>query len=147
VPRRSHAAAAGTLRQACRYALVGLGSNLLLYLAYLALTGAGFEHKLAMTLVFSSGAAITFVVNGRWSFGARGLGVASLGRYVAAYGMGYLLNLSLLWLFVDRWGLPHAPVQGVLILGVAAFLFVVHKVWVFRAPAAEPAVPDGTGSR
>jgi hypothetical protein len=61
--------------------------------------------------------------------------------------MGYLLNLSLLWLLVDRWGLPHAPVQGVLILGVAAFLFVVHKVWVFRAPAPEPAVPDGTGSR
>lgn len=128
------AAPARTLSQLLRYGVVGLASNVALYLVYLGLTAAGLGHKLAMSLVYGAGVALTFFVNGRWTFTAGSLGGATFARYVTAYGLGYALNLVLLWLLVDVGGWPHAPAQGLLILVVAGCLFLLHKFWVFRPP-------------
>lgn len=45
--------------------------------------------------------------------------------------MGYLLNLILLLLFVDWLDFPHQIVQGIAIVVVAIFLFVVLRIFVF----------------
>lgn len=141
------AAPARTLSQLLRYGLVGLASNAGLYLAYLGLTAAGLDHKLAMSLVYGAGVALTFFVNGRWTFAAGALGGATFARYVTAYALGYVLNLALLWLLVDAGGWPHAPVQGVLILVVAGCLFLLHKFWVFRPPPAVTTPKTDRGAR
>lgn len=140
-------APARTLSQLLRYGAVGLASNGALYLAYLGLTGAGLGHKLAMSLVYGAGVTLTFFVNGRWTFAAGALGGATFARYVAAYALGYALNLALLWLLVDVGAWPHAPVQGLLILVVAGCLFLMHKFWVFRLPSAAPTPPTDRGAR
>jgi putative flippase GtrA len=61
-----------TRSQFLRYALVGLGSNLLLYLAYLMLTALGVEHKTAMSFVYALGVTQTFFFNRAWSFQHKG---------------------------------------------------------------------------
>ncbi|MBS0543123.1 MAG: GtrA family protein, partial [Proteobacteria bacterium] len=61
-----------TLGQLIRYGIVGFASNAVGYLLYLAITAAGMEHKLAMTLLYAVGVAQTFVFNKRWSFGHGG---------------------------------------------------------------------------
>ena len=124
-----------TLRQFARYALVGVVSNLTLYLAYLGITGLGMGHKLAMTLLYVTGVLVTFVFNRNWTFGHDGFAHQAFARYVIAYVLGYLLNFGLLWFGVDHFNLPHQGVQAGAIIVVASCVFLIHKYWVFEAPA------------
>ncbi len=128
----------GTLGQLLRYGLVGLASNGVLYLAYLALTSVGVGAKLAMSLLYAVGVAQTFFFNKRWSFRHEGAHRATFVRYCASYVIGYAVNLAALHLLVDRLGLPHQVVQGVMILVIAALLFLLQKLWVFRTDSSTP---------
>lgn len=123
-----------TLRQMIRYGIVGAASNAVGYLLYLVITSAGMEHKLAMTLVYAISVAQTFIFNKRWSFDHDGSHGDAFVRYVISYGVGYIANLTALYLCVDRLGWPHQAVQGVMVFVVAALLFILQKFWVFRTP-------------
>lgn len=121
------------LMQFTRYALVGLGSNLLIYMLYLGLTAWGMGPKLAMSLLYALAVMQTFFFNRKWSFRHDGRVDRAFVRYVTTYVFGYFLNLFGLWLAVDRLGLPHEVVQGALILTLAVILFLCQKFWVFTA--------------
>ena len=125
-------------RQFIRFAIVGVISNTVLYIAYLLLTlTIGLEHKLAMTAVYISGVILTFILNRSWSFQHSGVAHTAFIRYILAYVIGYFVNLGVLWLAVDRLQLPHQSVQAVAILLVAICMFLLHKYWVFaHAPCA-----------
>ena len=125
--------------QLFRYAAVGIGSNVVLYLAYLLITSLGIGHKTAMTLLYVVGILQTFLLNRRWTFNHNGKVHSTFIRYVITYAMGYLINLIALYILVDRYGLPHQVMQGILIFTVAVFLFLLQKFWVFRnTQNAEP---------
>ncbi len=121
-----------------RYAVIGLISNLVLYVLYLAITSLGLGHKSAMTMLYALGVMQTFIFNRKWSFEHRGVAHRALVRYMAAYVFGYLLNITVLMLLVDRLGFPHQAVQGVMILVFAMALFLLQKYWVFVSVAHEP---------
>ena len=123
-----------TRLQLLRYACVGLGTNLLLYLAYLGLTSAGVGHKTAMTLLYATGVLLTFVANSSWSFERPSLSRMAFGRYLMAHVAGYALNWMLLWVAVDHLHLAHQAVQAAAIVLVAMVLFLLHKFWVFPPP-------------
>jgi len=127
-----------TLVHLFRYGVVGLASNGVLYLAYLGLTSAGLGAKLAMSLLYALGVAQTFLFNKQWSFGHEGDHGPAFFRYCASYAMGYLVNLIALLVLVDRLVLPHQIVQGLMILAIAALLFILQKFWVFRQPTSSP---------
>ncbi|HPE72087.1 MAG TPA: GtrA family protein [Candidatus Competibacter sp.] len=120
--------------QSLRFVIVGLTSNLVLYLLYLTLTTFGFGHKTAMTLLYLVGTLQTFIFNQRWTFEHRGVSQSAFVKYIAAYGLGYLFNLFALLLLVDLLRVPHEIVQGILILVLAVLLFLLQKFWVFRPP-------------
>ena len=124
-------------RQAMRFGIVGLASNVVLYLLYLLFTTAGMGHKTAMTLLFAIGTLQTFVFNKRWTFGHQGLLHATFVKYLSIYSLAYLLNLTALMVFADHLGFPHQIVQGVMVVTLALMLFLLQRYWVFRAP--EPA--------
>ena len=125
--------------QFVRFVVVGLMSNLVLYLLYLAITGIGVGSKLAMTLLYIVGALQSFLFNQRWSFGHRGRVGPAFARYVGALGMGYAVNLTGLMLFVDLLAQPHQLVQGVMVLVVAVMLFIAQRYWVFPQASASDA--------
>ncbi len=118
--------------QFTRYVIVGLVSNAILYLGYLALTAFGMGHKLAMTVLYVLGVCQTFFFNRSWSFQDSGRIQGAFVKYVTVYGTDYTINWSLLWLFVDELGLPHQVVQGILIFVVAVFIFLSLRFWVFN---------------
>lgn len=130
-----------TLIQAARFGIVGLASNGVGFCLYLLLTWVGVGPKLAMSILFCIGTLQTFVFNKRWSFQYRGQDRMVMLRYLAAYCMGYLVNLAALIVCVDYLHLRHAPVQGVMILVVAALMFLLQKFWVF-APPSPPINPS-----
>jgi putative flippase GtrA len=115
-----------------RFGTVGVVSNLVLYLLYVAATAAGIGHKTAMSVLYCLGVLQTYVLNGRWTFRRQGRPGAAA-RYGAVYCAGYLLNLALLYLLVDVAGLAHLAVQAGLIVVVALLTFLLQKHWVFRA--------------
>ena len=117
-----------------KYVVVGLGSNLVLFLLYLALTAKGMGHLLAMTLVYALGVVIGFALNRSWTFAHKGQWSPAMVRYVIAYILGYCFNLCMLFLLVNVMGFLHQPSQGGLILLTAVFLFLLQKYWVFKDP-------------
>lgn len=117
--------------QLFRYSLVGLLSNIAGYLVYLALTYLGCTPKITMSLLYSIGAAVGFFGNRSLTFEYQGSVMGAGGRYVVVHSFGYLINLSLLIVFVDKLGYAHQWVQAIAILMVAAFLFMAFKFYVF----------------
>ncbi len=124
-----------TVGELVRFTIVGVVSNALLFVLYLVMTQLGMGHKLAATLAYAAGVLQTFVFNRSWSFRADGALRPAFFRYVAAYAFGYVINMVALVVLVDRAGYPHRWVQGVMILLLAALLFLLQKLWVFRETA------------
>ena len=114
-----------------RYAIVGFGSNLALYLFYLLLTEYFIGHKSAMTIAYIIGVMANFVFNRKWSFEHRGSVYKSMGRYLFIVLIAYVINYWALYYFVDVLGYAHQLVQVVMIFAIAIFLFLMQKIWVF----------------
>lgn len=114
-----------------RFGLVGLVSNALIYLIYIIITHVGVEPKKAMTITYIVGVGIGFLGNRTWTFNHGGKMSSAALRYFIAHFFGYLLNLLILFLFVDLQGYAHQLVQAVAILVVAGYLFLASKYFVF----------------
>ena len=128
-------------RQLVRFGLVGLFTNMLLYILYLALTSLGVGYLLSVVVSYAGGILISFVSNKSWTFKYSGSGRTAFARYFSAYLAGLGLNLLILYILVDRFGLPHQLCQGFLILLFAASFFLLQKWWIF--PAEKSATNSG----
>lgn len=114
-----------------RFGFTGLATNVLGYLLYLFVTLAGVPPKIAMTVLYVVGVLISFSANRRWVFardtGREGAAV----KFGIAYGIGYVLNYSILYMFVDVLHYPHVYAQAVGIVAVAAFIYVASSIYIF----------------
>ncbi len=136
-------------RQGVRYAVVGAvvgaASNFVLYAAYLGLTAVGVGPKSAMTVLYAYGILQTYLLNKAWTFQQNGVKLRGFRRYHYEYLASYVLNIGVLYLFVDRLGMPHRIVQGIAIIGIAVLLFVAQRSWVFPdARHRQPTVVEST---
>lgn len=114
-----------------RYGIVGIFINCLLYVAYLFVVYLGLDPKQSMSLIYIVGLAIGFYGHRQLTFAHAGRIRRSITRYAFAHLIGYSINLSILFIFVDYFGWRHELVQGASIFVVAAILFVIYKYWVF----------------
>lgn len=121
------------IKQMIRFGVVGLMSNVLLYVLYLFFTVMGMGHKTAMTLLFVAGTLQTFVFNKHWTFEHQGIVRASFAKYLLTYFFAYILNLAALFFFADQLGYEHQIVQGLMIVFIAVVLFILQRYWIFRA--------------
>lgn len=119
------------LRQFFRYGLMGVAINLAGYLVYLLVTFLGVTPKITMSLLYIAGAAAGYWGNRKLTFMHHGSMLGSGMRYMVAHGIGYLINLTILMVFVDRLGFAHQWVQAVAIFIVAGYLFMAFKFFVF----------------
>jgi len=115
-----------------RYALVGVISNSTIYLVYLIITYFGVNSKIAMTLLYFIGLSIAFIGNSKWTFAGHKNSIQVVVRYLLTYSLSYLVNLSILIIFVDRLGYAHQLVQGSAILLIAVLHFILFKHFVFN---------------
>jgi putative flippase GtrA len=114
-----------------KFLVVGVTNTLGGYAFYAALIALGVNYAVALTLEYVAGIAYGFLLNKRWTFQARGGSGQQAWRYVALYGLIYVLNITLLMLLVERWALSPYLAQ-ILLLGFLTLLsFVVQKRWIF----------------
>lgn len=123
--------------QFLRFAVIGLVTNGLLFLAYLLATDLGIGHKTAMTSVYVSGVLLSFLLNRSWTFEHKGPVPSSLFRYLSTYALGYVLDLAGLLILVDHLGFSHRLVQLVLAFAIAVLVFFAQRHWVFPAQSRE----------
>lgn len=120
-----------SLAQILRYGGIGILSNSIGYMAYVAIVAAGVGHKIAMSLVYLVVFMMSLYGNRRFTFDQGGR-IAIVGlRFVAVYALGYFINLCLLFIFVDLFGCKHEFVQLASIGVIAALSFVLLKFFVF----------------
>lgn len=120
-----------TIRELFSFAFIGLITNFLGYGLYLVLTHLFSSPKLTMTFLYTFGAFVSFFANRRFTFKHDGkIGAAGI-RFLFVQLLGYILNLTLLLLFVDSLGYKHQIVQAIAILVVAIFLFLLSRHFVF----------------
>lgn len=115
-----------------RYAMVGVLTNVLGYLLYLAVTAwGGLSPKTTMTLLYFTGVFIGFIGNRQWAFRHTGAISAGFLRYLIAHAGGYCINFMMLHIFSYMLHYPHQLVQAVAIIVVAFYLFTAFKYFVF----------------
>lgn len=120
-----------SILQLFRYGIVGIGSNIGLYVFYLLITSYAIQPRVAAALSYVSGATIAFLVNRQWTFAYRGNFNRALVRYAVSHLLGFFLNFLIIHIFFERLGYAHQLVQGVAVVVVAGFLFVAFKYFVF----------------
>lgn len=119
------------LKQFFRYVLVGASCNLAGYCLYLLLTYGGLTPKLTVSILYPVGVLINFLANRKFTFNSQGFVGTSALRFLLAHIVGYLINISMLMILVDKAGLPHQLVQFAAVVLVAIYFFIVYRVFVF----------------
>ena len=119
-------------RQLFRYLVVGIVSNLTLYLGYLLLTDIGVGHKTAMSLLYAAGTSLTFIFNRNWTFQHNDHISHGFIRYSVMYAVGYFIDLIGLYLLVDIAGYPHQIIQLFLAILLAIMFFILMRLWIFN---------------
>ena len=120
------------IHQFAKFGLVGVLTNLSLYIGYVCLNFIGLQPIAAMSITYAIGVLLSFWGNRIWTFSYRGLSSLAFKRFAISYGFGYMLNLGALFLFVEVYGLPHHWVQACMIFLLAILLFSLQKFWVFK---------------
>ena len=118
--------------QLFRYGMIGVASNSLGYSIYLLVTFLGGTPKITMSVLYGFGMMISFLANRKLTFEHQGSALAAASRYLIAHSFGFLINLIILVILVDKMGFAHQWVQALAILIVALFLFLTMRFFVFR---------------
>ena len=81
--------------------------------------------------MYLAGVAVGYIANYRWTF-KNSKNRGAIIRYVQMHISGYMINLLLLFVFVDFLKYPHQIVQISAIIVIAALSFIACKLYVFR---------------
>lgn len=125
--------------QFVKFGIVGVSNTLLSFAVYtLLLKAFGVWYLAASGIGFAVGATNGFLWNRRWTFSGHVGDALTPVRWFVVQGSGLLVNLGLVYLFVDGLGLGELVGQAVTIAIVTLLTFFANRSWTFRAPA--PAV-------
>ena len=110
-----------------RYGVVGLGTNISLYLLFLLLIWLGMKPVLTSALCYVLGVAMSYLLNRSWTFASNSTHRRDLPRFVLAYVAGLLVTLVSRLLLVTPLG---APIAQIITIGIAALSIygVLHLV-------------------
>ena len=124
-------------RQFGKYVSVAIGSALIDWAFFGALTVFGTYHLYAQMVSRVSGGVFSFVVNKVWSFGVPEIDrtVIEGRRFLLLYLASYLLALSLLYLFADLLGLWTYVAKLFADFICFVFNFVIMRLYVYHKRA------------
>ncbi len=117
--------------QLLSYGIVGVFTNLTCYGLYILLTLSWLDPKVAVSLLYPIGAIFGYLGHSRFAFSYTGTHKRGISRYLQAHFLGYLINISILYVYTDLLGYPHPLIQAIAVFAVAGVLFVLFRYYVF----------------
>lgn len=118
------------MNQFRRFLLVGVGNTVVSFVVYRLLLALETPYVLAAALGFSVGAVNGYILNRRWTFGARDSARAQL-LYVAVQAAGAASTSLLVLLFVRVAGMGKVGAYLAAIPPVTVCMFVANRRWTF----------------
>ena len=124
-----------------RYVAVGATVNGLGYASYLLLTAFGLSPRVAVTTLLPVSLLAAFQGHARFTFPTDRVTLWDLraaARYLTVTLAGYAINLMLLSVLVDRFGMPHQLAQLLALAAIVPTMFVLLRHMVFRPAGRAP---------
>jgi putative flippase GtrA len=119
--------------QFVKFGIVGVSNTLIFFAVYtLLLKVFGVWYVAASGIGFAVGAVNGFLWNRAWTFKGHVGDALTPVRWFAVQTSGLLLNLGLVYLFVDGAGLDELVGQAVTIVIVTLVTFFANRAWTFR---------------
>lgn len=123
--------------QFLKFGLVGVSNTLITFAVYtLLLKALGVWYVAASGIGFAIGAINGFLWNRAWTFKGHVGDALTPVRWFVVQGCGLLVNLGLVYLFVDGAGLDKLIGQAFTIAIVTVLTFFANRSWTFRMRAA-----------
>jgi putative flippase GtrA len=114
-----------------KYIITGIISNSISYIFFIVLVYIFLlNYKIAISILYLCALLNNFTINRFWTFKSKKNYRSSLVYFLFFYFVGYLVNMTLLKLFVDDLLFPVGYVQGYLILFLAAYYYLVNKYFI-----------------
>jgi putative flippase GtrA len=122
--------------QFVKFGVVGVSNTLIFFLVYtLLLKVFGVWYVAASGIGFAVGAINGFLWNRAWTFRGHVGDALTPVRWFVVQTSGLLVNLGLVYLFVDGAGLGKLEGQAVTIVIVTVLTFLANRAWTFRGHA------------
>jgi putative flippase GtrA len=119
--------------QFVKFGIVGVSNTLIFFLVYtLLLKVFGVWYVAASGIGFAVGAVNGFLWNRRWTFSGHVGDALTPVRWFVVQASGLLVNLGLVYLFVDGIGLGELIGQAMTIVIVTVITFFANRAWTFR---------------
>jgi putative flippase GtrA len=123
--------------QFVKFGIVGVSNTLLTFAVYtLLLKVFGLWYLGASAIGFAVGAVNGFLLNRRWTFREHVGDALTPVRWFVVQGSGLLVNLGLVYLFVEQAGLDKLLGQAAATAIVVVLTFFANRSWTFRMHAA-----------
>jgi putative flippase GtrA len=124
------------LLQFVKFGVVGVSNTLIFFAVYTVLLKAfGVWYVAASGIGFAVGAVNGFLWNRAWTFRGHVGDALTPVRWFVVQTSGLLLNLGLVYLFVDGLGMGELSGQAVTIVIVTLVTFFANRAWTFRGHA------------
>lgn len=107
------------IRRLSRYGVVGIATNLSLYLLFLLFLHCGLIPTVAAGVCYGLGVVMSYQLNRRWTFSSTDSHRQDLPKFLLAYGIGLISTLSMI-MFLTLW-LPPELAQ-ILNIGITALV-------------------------
>jgi putative flippase GtrA len=104
-----------------RFGIVGLGTNLGLYLMFLLLIIGGVAPVPASAFCYGLGVMGSYLLNRRWTYASRANHGRDLPRFLLAYGVGFVVALIAMVLLVKPLGPALAQIVTIVMAALSTF--------------------------
>ncbi|MGA7705121.1 MAG: GtrA family protein [Solirubrobacteraceae bacterium] len=124
--------------QFVKFGIVGVSNTLISFALYTLLVKAfGVWYVAASGIGFAVGAINGFLWNRAWTFRGHVGDALTPVRWFVVQSCGLLVNLGLVYMFVDGLGLGKLTGQAATVVIVTVITFFVNRAWTFKG-VAEP---------
>jgi len=113
--------------------LVGLINTAITYGIYALAIAVGLNHFIALCIDYALGLIISFFLNKNFTFKIRKKAdIEMFLKMIVAYIPSFLINIGLLWLFIDKFNMNKYLSQFIALAIVALFSFFMQHKFVFN---------------
>lgn len=117
--------------QGLKFIFAGLINTFIGLGIILTLVNAGFHDLIANALGYCIGFAISFYLNGRWTFGRTRLTGIQAAKFIFVVAACYIANVLVILILKDGLGMASMPSQTVAVAVYSASSFLLFRFFVF----------------
>lgn len=120
------------LKQFMKFGIVGVINTVSSWIFYYTLLFFSVHYIIATTIAYVLSSIIGFILNKTWVFKSKNKVSSSLIKYIITYGSSYLLNIGLMYTFVDILKISDKIAPILVLFFTIPYNYVFSKIWVFK---------------